>query len=709
MYSERLEKSESLPASSPRYIRRQSDASSLFIKEIKLQHKELLETIRKYEPAPGHDQIKQFSSQLEATAELSIENQFAKLILAHLEFTEIQDRYERICPAHRMTFEWIFKEPDDSNAEWDDFSRWLSSQEEKNFYWITGKAGSGKSTLMKHIYDHDQTLKHLETWAAQHQLLTAGFFFWNSGYEIQMSGIGLLRTLLYQILKQQPRLAKKVFRKRWEAYQTLRGGFYEWTWLDLKQSLEELARNNGIRLALFIDGLDEFDGHHDDLVELLLRISGPTVKVCAASRPWLVFEDAFENKPNLLLEHLTRKDIRLYVNDAFGSSKHFAKLQRLNPTQSLELTESVVNKASGVFLWVNLVVRSLLQGMANADRMSDLKRRLDSLPTDLEDLFDKLLRSLEPFYFPHAAQLIQILKAAPVPPTPLEMSYADEEEASAAIDAEIRPWTGDEVIERSEAIRRRLNSRCKGLIAVSQYGSSNLERVEFLHRTVKDFFDKSGVWDTIIEVTPEDFDPIQCWANSILMELKTSDPDSILPADLFRLIQWGIQHIEQSESATRNRQTNYLDELDRTIKELTARNSTLRMWNVPEYFTSGTCFLDLVFQHGMIFYVQERLQDTSFTVEDNDLDILRDTVENSASPGSADIIKLILQRRDVDNLSLSQTTTLGSHVADIVDEYKKGQLKQKQVTGSSKRRSSWWRDRQLTNQIATKIEGFWSL
>ncbi|KAF2113604.1 hypothetical protein BDV96DRAFT_613546 [Lophiotrema nucula] len=536
-----------------RLLRRQSNTTTLFMHEIKAQQKELLRSIRRYEDRPNEEQLRSLSAQLEASAELDLEGQFCRLMLAQLEFAEIQDRYERICPAHRSTFEWIFRHPDDPLARWDDFPAWLTSPVD-DFYWVTGKAGSGKSTLMKHIFDDERTVSYLKEWSQGRLLLTAGFFFWNSGSDIQMSGIGLLRTLLFQILKAAPHLVKDIFNDRWAAYQTLRGGFQAWSWPELKTAFELLGNVGGIRIALFVDGLDEYDGDHEELANFFVRLASKGIKVCVASRPWLVFEDAFDSKPNMLLEHLTRKDIRVFVTDAFNANRHFVRLLGRNPTRGLRLIDEVVRKSSGVFLWVHLVAHSLLHGLANADRTSDLKRRLDELPTDLEELFEKLLRSLEPFYFSHAAQLVQLLKAAPVLPKLLEMSFADEEDAMTAINADIATLAIDEKIERSEQMRRRLNSRCKGLIGISQYSNSNLERVEFLHRTVKDFFDKPRIWAEIMDATPKSFDAYQCWANSLLMELKTcdTDPDVTLPADLFRLIQWAIQHVEHRSLTMRN-------------------------------------------------------------------------------------------------------------------------------------------------------------
>lgn len=58
----------------------------------------------------------------------------------------------------------------------------------------------------------------------------------------------------------------------------------------------------------------------------------------------------------------------------------------------------IVSRAQGVFLWVFLVVRSLVQGLTNADRITDLERRLRSLPTDLETYFRHMLDTIEDVY-----------------------------------------------------------------------------------------------------------------------------------------------------------------------------------------------------------------------------------------------------------------------------------------------------------------------
>lgn len=75
--------------------------------------------------------------------------------------------------------------------------------------------------------------------------------------------------------------------------------------------------------------------------------------------------------------------------------------------------QEIVERAQGVFLWVNLVVKSLLSGLGNRDDIADLQRRLRLLPTELEDLYEKMLfRRADEFYDEKASQTFHIVQAA---------------------------------------------------------------------------------------------------------------------------------------------------------------------------------------------------------------------------------------------------------------------------------------------------------
>lgn len=70
-----------------------------------------------------------------------------------------------------------------------------------------------------------------------------------------------------------------------------------------------------LKLCLFIDELDEYEGDENEIAELFREISQlPNVKCCVSSRPHLAFLDEFAGCPGLRLEDLTYPDIERFVS-----------------------------------------------------------------------------------------------------------------------------------------------------------------------------------------------------------------------------------------------------------------------------------------------------------------------------------------------------------------------------------------------------------
>jgi hypothetical protein len=161
--------------------------------------------------------------------------------------------------------------------------------------------------------------------------------------------------------------------------------------LRFRRAVENLNKLDAT-LALFIDGLDEYLGKPEELILLFRNITIlPHIKLCLSSRPWVEFEDAFGQKPSLLVQNLTSGDIKNFVSAKFHQEPMFAQLLRREEEFANRLIEDVVSKADGVFLWVGLVVSSLLSGMVFGDRVSHLQRRLDILLPDLKHLYNRML------------------------------------------------------------------------------------------------------------------------------------------------------------------------------------------------------------------------------------------------------------------------------------------------------------------------------
>jgi type II secretory ATPase GspE/PulE/Tfp pilus assembly ATPase PilB-like protein len=104
-------------------------------------------------------------------------------ILKALEFKEMRGRYEGLEDAHQNTLEWIFRDDDDKDVSASEertmrlnarekFKHWLSLGE--GIFHISGKLGSGKSTLMKYLTDNGETRNELLKWAGEPELDNAG-------------------------------------------------------------------------------------------------------------------------------------------------------------------------------------------------------------------------------------------------------------------------------------------------------------------------------------------------------------------------------------------------------------------------------------------------------------------------------------------------------------------------------------------------------
>ena len=158
------------------------------------------------------------TSQVDALEEKHAAERTYDELMKSLFYPEIFYRQEQVASnfdGFQHSYEWIFDDPGRSypgypeyRVHWDDFATWLRS--DSSLYWISGKAGSGKSTLMNYICGSNIGLDLLKEWCPKKQLLTPTFFFWSGGKTQQKTLNGFMRSLLYQSLKAFPRLSNFV-------------------------------------------------------------------------------------------------------------------------------------------------------------------------------------------------------------------------------------------------------------------------------------------------------------------------------------------------------------------------------------------------------------------------------------------------------------------------------------------------------------------
>ena len=363
---------------------------------------------------------------------------------------------------------------------------------------------------MKYVMQHPTTREKITNWTQGlgRQLLWGSFYFWNAGSPIQRSQEGLLRTLLSQFLEQAPDIAYRICPQRWALCKTLGSGSMgrapEWQWKELMEtfSLLSLLLGDRFNLVLLIDGLDEFEGNHESLVDFIKVVhSGNGTKICVSSRPWNVFSDAFRDSRNLKMEQVTAEDICKYVEGTFENTLAFHSWKKTFPNQTEKLMSDIVTKAQGVFLWVSIVVNQLRIGLIEGDKLSDLQAIIDDIPSDLSSLYDNIWRRIKPSYIRNTSQIFQIHQCALDSDERMDaflLYLADEDQNALEEDIDNLLETRKKYV--SEVIRRRLDSRTRGLLEIADDGYIN-----YLHRTVRDWIEP--MWPEICSHTPSHFDP----------------------------------------------------------------------------------------------------------------------------------------------------------------------------------------------------------
>lgn len=143
-----------------------------------------------------------------------------------------------------------------------------------------------------------------------------------------------------------------------------------------------------------------------DLVKQI--VDNSEVKCCFSSRPEKAIQKDFGRSNQLRLQDLTRADIATFVDEQLGNFPQVRRLPNIPERQRRRLRSTIVDKADGVFLWVELVVTSQVIGIKNEDSLEILWERLSSLPTEVEGLYSKMLSRIDKFYCREAAWYIDL-------------------------------------------------------------------------------------------------------------------------------------------------------------------------------------------------------------------------------------------------------------------------------------------------------------
>ena len=499
-------------------------------------------------------------------------------LLASLKYPGMNERWNAVSETHHDTFEWIFDEK--IGHQWDSFLHFLETDGQFP-YWICGKPGSGKSTLMKFICEHPRTKEALGKWKPGSEPIILSYFIWKPGHINQRNLKGLLYHLLHQLVDYDSSLSPKLMMEF--PWLEKKAEFADWSQKDLQNVLLRGLEVSSRSVCIFIDGLDEFDHEegHWALLGFISKLSSVPVKMCVSSRPEILFQRKFAANPQLKLQDLTARDIEKVANDRLVSC--LPELRR-RPTEDemLDLVRLVAKKAEGVFLWVTYALTSLSKGLTDDDDWHELRKRLEVCPNTIEDLYRQMwdrLNEDKDIYRQEAARYFKLVLNRStwkfLKSTILSLTLAHDHNAQRRILDEEIILTDSELVEKCETMFHRLASRCAGLLEVISpsgkrlldlpSGPEKLEaydrmRVQFIHRTARDFLMDKNDGQMILSHHNEPKDHyITAWVRASMAYFLISGHK----LDIY-FVQYEIEHILAMENL--GLQSALFDQLIRTCQ-----------------------------------------------------------------------------------------------------------------------------------------------
>ena len=441
--------------------------------------------------------------------------------LASLNHAEARSRIAEVTDSHQETFHWLY------DPEQVQFSDWLhhDGNDMAQIFWIQGKPGSGKSTLMKFAMRHNRTLEMLHR--PKHlQWIFAGFFFHDRGSSAQKTYLAMLQEVVHQLLGSSDRLWPVVKPMYEELMKRQRTKSPQWDVNILQTVLTTISqlRYLDLGILIFLDALDEHDGDNEQLTSLMWKLvktsagSRLKLKICLASRPWTVFTSSFSGCPGFAIHDHTREDIHIYTNSKLQEATVGASVLLKNEAYSgklNDLSEKVTYKAQGVFIWVRLVVSELAKGLRDGTPLAVLEQKLSEMPSELKDLYIHTLKRIELDYQRETRVMLQLALCS-FSPLPLRDFVACSSYCR---------WNDEHEFDTEDSMVRHLASRSGGLLEVfSSYipptdqnptmdvevgggsGQRNTDtesetsssaylpvlRVQFIHQTVREFVAQFG-------------------------------------------------------------------------------------------------------------------------------------------------------------------------------------------------------------------------
>lgn len=215
--------------------------------------------------------------------------------------------------------------------------------------------------------------------------VTMAFFFsFRAGHMEANDVTGLVKLFLSKLSAQNKYLEKALAVKHAER------DFSEYTQTEFVALLCDTVRLADTRICAFIDGLDEYKGSHTELANTLRRIQDRTdMKMLIASRPEAAFTNAFADLEYFQMQDHNEHSIRVYIEDAIQRGRE--TLLDIDTVLDRAMQDEILRRAEGVIIWARLAIDELFRAAREQYPKVALMEILESLPSELEEMYDLTL------------------------------------------------------------------------------------------------------------------------------------------------------------------------------------------------------------------------------------------------------------------------------------------------------------------------------
>ncbi|PMD24332.1 hypothetical protein NA56DRAFT_541277, partial [Hyaloscypha hepaticicola] len=307
--------------------------------------------------------------------------------LNSLDFQGMLTRQKSIETAHNDTLHWIWTRPHLQ------FKSWLDSG--NGIFWISGKAGSGKSTIMKRLTETPNIRHSLQSQemvsGTRRDIVIGSCFLDYKGNVLAKSAEGMLRALLRQVVTAKPQLFQAI-EPEFAQMRSSRSGVL-WSLRALERFILTVVQSaTTTRFFFLVDALDEYQGEDIVIAQIFAKIAEEcqnNLQLCVSSRPHIDFREEFGSCHKLRMELETQEDVRHYTNGRFQDylKKHGSSYQ--------VLIDEVVSNAQGLFIWVKLASNELLRAAKRGEDIEQLRKRLNGMPQELDEFYQRILDQLD--------------------------------------------------------------------------------------------------------------------------------------------------------------------------------------------------------------------------------------------------------------------------------------------------------------------------